>query len=243
VYWPRKPSKKKVVSIKLACQAYAVSESYYRYVAKLRDENELIADWLLKLADNHRSWAFGLYCWYLRNVRNFAWNHKRIYRIYRQLELNLRIKPSKRIVRDKPDAFVVPLHPNQVWSMDFMHDQLGDGRSFRLLNVIDDFNREALSIEVDFSLPSERVISVLKQLIRWRGKPLVIRPDNGPEYISQVIKDWANESGIQLKNIQPGNPQQNVCIERFNRTVRYEGLSQYPWNDIQKVQDFVTRWQ
>jgi putative transposase len=114
-------------------------------------------------------------------VKRFAWNQKRIYRIYRQLELNLRIKPRKRIVRDKPDALVVPLHPNQVWSMDFMHDQLSDGQSFRLLNVIDDFNREALSIEVDFSLPTDRVIRVLKQLIRWRGKPLVIQSENGPE--------------------------------------------------------------
>jgi putative transposase len=82
---------------------------------------------------------------HLRNAKHFAWNHKRIYRIYRRLELNLRIKPRKRIVRDKPDALAVPLHPNQAWSMDFMHDQLSDGRSFRLLNVIDDFNREALS--------------------------------------------------------------------------------------------------
>jgi putative transposase len=82
------------------------------------------------------------------------------------------------LVREKPEALVVPVQPNLVWSMDFMHDQLSDGRSFRLLNVIDDFNREALCIEVDFSLPSERVIRALKQLIQWRGKPLVIRSDN-----------------------------------------------------------------
>jgi putative transposase len=238
-----KAVKEKAVPVRLACQAFSVSESCYRYVAKLRDENELIADWLLKLTDNHRSWGFGLCYLYLRNVKHFAWNHKRIYRIYRQLELNLRIKPRKRIVQDKPDALVVPLHPNQVWSMDFMHDQLSDGRSFRLLNVIDDFNREALGIEVGFSLPSERVIRSLKQLIRWRGRPLVIRADNGPEYISQAIKDWANESGIHLQYIQPGNPQQNAYVERLNRTVRYEWLSQYLWNDIQEVQNFATNWQ
>jgi putative transposase len=133
-----KAAKEKTVSVKLACQAFGVSESCYRYVAKLRDENELIADWLLKLTDNHRAWGFGLCYLYLRNVKHFAWNHKRIYRICRQLELNLRIKPRKRIVRDKPDALVVPLHPNQVWSMDFMHDRLSDRRSVRLFNVIDD---------------------------------------------------------------------------------------------------------
>jgi putative transposase len=90
-------------------------------------------------------------------------------------------------------------------------------------------------------LPSERVIRALKQLIQWRGKPLVIRSDNGPEYISQAIKDWAQEAGIHLQYIQPGNPQQNACVERFNRTVRYEWLSQYLWKDIQEVQEFASQ--
>jgi putative transposase len=235
--------KERFATVKLACQAFTVSQSCYRYVGKLSDENALIADWLVKLTGTHRNWGFGLCYLYLRNVQNFQWNHKRVYRIYKQLELNLRIKPRKRIVREKPEALIVPLQPNQVWSMDFMHDQLADGRSFRLFNVIDDFNREALAIEVDFSLPSTRVIRSLKQLIQWRGKPLVIRSDNGPEYISQAIKDWASESGIHLQYIQPGNPQQNAYVERFNRTVRYEWLSQYLWQNIQEVQTFATNWQ
>jgi putative transposase len=234
---------RKAVSIVFACKLFGVSESCYRYAPKLREENQIIADWLLRLIDNHRNWGFGLCYLYLHNVKGFGWNHKRIYRIYRQLELNLRIKPRKRIVRGKPEALVVPLQPNQVWSMDFMHDQLQNGRSFRLFNVIDDFNREALTIEAGFSLPSERVIRALQQLIHWRGKPCVIRCDNGPEYISQAIKDWASESGIHLQYIQPGNPQQNAYVERFNRTVRYEWLSQYLWEDIEHVQEFATRWQ
>ena len=112
-------------------------------------------------------------------------------RIYRELELNLRIKPKKRMNRAKPEPLTVPASINQVWSMDFMHDQLNDGRSFRLLNVIDDFNREALGIEVDFSLPSERVIRSLEQIMQWRGTPKVLRCDNGPEYISESIVNWA----------------------------------------------------
>src|SRR5690554_5828401 len=103
---------------------------------------------------------------------------KRVYRIYRELELNLRIKPRRRLKREKPDALAVPDAPNMVWSMDFMADRLEDGRQFRLLNVLDDFNREGLGIEVDFSLPAERVIRSLNQIIEWRGKPLVIRVDN-----------------------------------------------------------------
>ncbi len=88
---------------------------------------------------------------HLRNVKGFGWNHKRVYRIYRELELNLRIKPKKRLVREKPEPLAVPAMINDSWSMDFMHDQLNDGRSYWLLNVIDDFNREGLGIEVDLS--------------------------------------------------------------------------------------------
>lgn len=169
------------LSIRVACQAFRVSQSCFRYEARTSAENQEIADWLLRLTDNHRNWGFGLCFLYLRNVKRFGWNHKRVYRIYRELELNLRIKPRKRLVRQKPEPLAVPQQRNQVWSMDFMHDQLEDGRSFRLFNVIDDFNREALGIEVDFSLPSDRLIRARRQIIGWRGKPEVIRCDNGPE--------------------------------------------------------------
>ena len=101
-----------------------------------------------------------------------------------------------------------------------MHDRLEDGRNLRLFNVIDDFNREALGIEVDFSLPSERVIRALNQIISWRGKPQVIRCDNGPENISATIQNWAKEWGIRFEYIQPGKPQQNAYVERCNQRVR-----------------------
>lgn len=198
------------IPIRLACAAFMVSESCYRYEPKQDAENAVIADWLIRLTDNHRNWGFGLCYLYLRNVKNFGWNHKRVYRIYRELELNLRIKPRKRLVREKPEPLRVPEAINQVWSVDFMHDKLEDGRNLRLFNVIDDFNREALGIEVDFSLPSERVIRALKQIISWRGKPQVIRCDNGPENISGTIQNWAKEWGIRFEYIQPGKPQQKA---------------------------------
>ena len=230
------------VSIRLACLIFSVSQTCYRYKAKMDVENETIANWLLRLTDNHRNWGFGLCYLYLRNVKGFKWNHKRIYRIYKELELNLRIKPRKRLNREKPEPLAVPDSINEVWSMDFMHDQLSDGRSFRILNVIDDYNREALGIEIDFSLPSERVIRALKQIIEWRGRPLAIRCDNGPENISGAIQNWAQQTGIAFQYIQPGKPQQNAYIERFNRTVRYEWLSQYYWKDLDEVRDHATQW-
>ncbi len=143
----------KGISIRLACKAFRISESCYRYKAKLSEENIRIADWLIRLTNTYRNWGFGLCFLYLRNVKGYAWNHKRVYRIYRELELNLRIKPKRRIQREKPEALHTATAPNEVWSMDFMHDELLDGRRFRLLNILDDFNREGLESEVDFSLP------------------------------------------------------------------------------------------
>jgi putative transposase len=101
----------------------------------------------------------------LAQPKGFKWNHKRVYRVYKELELNLRIKPRKRLIREKSEALPVPLENNQVWSMDFMHDQFEDGRTFRLFNVIDDYNREAIGMEADYSLPAEREIRELNQMI------------------------------------------------------------------------------
>lgn len=243
----RKEMAKKAVSdrglsIRVACSAFGISETCYRYQAKLSTENAEIADWLIRLTHNQRNWGFGLCFLYLRNVKGYGWNHKRVYRIYRELALNLRIKPKKRLKREKPEPLHVPAEANEVWSMDFMHDQLSDGRNFRLFNVLDDFNREGLGIEVDFSLPTERVIRSLEQIIEWRGKPCMIRCDNGPEYISGQLMQWAEEQGIKLAYIQPGNPQQNAYVERYNRTVRYDWLSQHLFDSIDEVQDCATRW-
>lgn len=132
----------KKISIALACRTFLISETCYRYTPKLSVENEKIADLLLGLTQNQRSWGFGL-CFlhlHLRNVQGYGWNHKRVYRIYRELSLNLRIKPNNRLNREVPLPLAVPEKENEFWSMDFMHDQLADGRSCRLFNVIDDFN-------------------------------------------------------------------------------------------------------
>ena len=233
---------KGLMSICSACDSFSISETCYRYQPKLSDENETIAEWLIKLTRCHRNWGFMLCYLYLRNVKGFKWNHKRIYRIYCELELNLRIKPKKRLYREKPEALSVQTSINQTWSMDFMHDQLGDGRSFRAFNVIDDCNREGLGIEIDFSLPAERVIRALDQIIEWRGKPDTIRSDNGPEYVGHKLAEWSETHKITLLFIQPGNPQQNAYGERYNRTVRTDWLNQYIFTTIEEAQDAATKW-
>jgi len=234
--------KDKGLNIRQACIAYSISPCCFRYERKLSSDNARIAELLLGLCQSQRNWGFGLCFLYLRNVKGYPWNHKRVYRIYCELRLNLRIKPRKRIKRDKPEQLSVPETMNRSWSMDFMQDQLQDGRSIRLLNVIDDYNREGLGIEVDFSLPSERVTRVLDNIMEWRGKPQAIRCDNGPEYTSGHLQEWAAKRNIRIDYIQPGKPQQNGYAERYNRTVRYDWLNQYLFETLEEIQEFATQW-
>ena len=230
------------VSIRFACRTFLVSETCYRYSSKLSDGNAEIANWLIQLTEAETDWGFGLCFNYLRNVMHKKWNHKRVYRIYCELSLNLRIRPKRRLKRAKPEPLKEPIKSNQVWSIDFMHDQLEDGRSYRLFNVIDDYKREGLAIEVGFSLPTQRVIRALEQLLEYRNVPEVIRCDNGPEFVSHAFTEWAKKRRIKIEYIQPGKPQQNAYIERHNRTIRYSWLSKHLFESIEEVQNVAKKW-
>jgi putative transposase len=203
--------------------------------------DEPIAQELQQLAERQPRWGCAKLTDYLRN-QGHIWNHKRIRRVYRAMALHLKRKPKKRLPTRAAQTLVVPEQANQTWSLDFMSDSLSNGRTFRTLNVIDDFNREALWIEVDTSLPAERVVRVLEQLLEWRGKPIRIRMDNGPELISQRLESWATEKHIDLLHIQPGKPAQNAYIERFNRTYREEVLDAYLFDDLEEVRHITERW-
>ena len=230
------------ISIRRACLIFNISVTCYYHKSVATDENQQIAHLLIELTEQNKNWGFGLCFLSLRNVLGLPYNHKRVYRIYCELELNLRIKPKRRIKRAKPLPLAVPDKINQSWSMDFMHDALTDGRGFRLFNVIDDYNREALTVEIDFSLPAQRVIRSLNQLIECRGKPVQVRCDNGPEYISNALKEWAIEQGIMISYIEPGNPQQNAYVERYNRTMRYDWLNQELFTDLDQVRQQAEDW-
>ena len=150
-------------------------------------------------------------------IRNsgYEWYHKRIYLVYKQLGLNIRRKMKKRL----PERIKTPLQelsaPNLIWSMDFMSDTQWTGRRYRLLNVIDEFNRELLDIEIDSSLPSVRVIRTLERICEWRGYPKVIRLDNGPEFISTKLELWCKDHNIILDFIRPGKPTENSRVWKF----------------------------
>lgn len=158
------------------------------------------------------------------------------------MKLNIRRRSKKRLPERVKQPLMVPSAPNQVWSIDFMSDSLTDGRKFRLLNVIDDFNRESLAVEVDTSLPSLRVIRVLDRLLTTRGKPANIRCDNGPEFISHKLEQWCTEKKITLQFIQPGKPMQNAYIERQNGSMRRELLNAYLFYSLSEVRDLSEEW-
>ncbi len=223
------------------CCLFGVHRATVRRETVIDDVKPEITELLMRLAESHRRWGFGLMFRWLRR-QGYTWNHKRVYKIYCELALNLRIKPKKRLPTREPIPLHQPVTPNMFWSMDFMSDALACGRKFRTLNVLDDFNRESLAIEVDFSLPTERVVRVLNQIALVRGYPKFIRVDNGPELISQRLLEWGQEHDVVINHIQPGKPAQNGYIERFNRTYREDVLDQYWFSNLNQVREITGDW-
>lgn len=228
------------VSLRQACTLLKLSFSVYYYQHKTDPDDAPIQDMLSGLAESHRRWGFWKMYAFIRQQAGKSWNHKRVYRIYTQMQLNLRRKGKKRLPARSRETLTLPISPNVVWSMDFMHDRLANGRPFRALTLIDDYNREILNIVIDTSLSSQRVARELDQLIGYRGRPQVIRTDNGPEFLA--LESWATDKQIEIKFIQPGKPNQNAYIERFNRTYRDDLLSQYLFEDLDQVRELTARF-
>jgi putative transposase len=229
------------LSVRKACKIVAIPRSTYEYKVIPKDDAP-VREALTALTDKHVDIGFWQSYYRLRN-RGFMWNHKRIYRVYIQMRLNIRRRARKRLPARIREALFIPEGPNEVWSIDFMSDALVDGRRFRVLNVIDDFNRESLAIEVDTSLPARRVIRVLERIIARRGKPTCIRTDNGPEFISHLLQEWCEANGIRLIYIQPGKPTQNAYIERKNGTMRRGLLNAYLFYSLAEVRLMAEEWQ
>jgi putative transposase len=227
------------ISIRQVCKLLGTYPSVVRYNPKPKND-EPIREQLHTMAELHCRWGFWMMYHRLR-LLNFTDNHKRVYRIYTDMKLNLRRKHKRRLPSRIKQPLLQPLHHNLTWSMDFVHDGLLHGKSFRAFNVIDDFNREILNITIDTSLTSKRVIRELNRVVEWRGRPERLRVDNGPEFIAQALKDWCGDS-IELVFIEKGKPQQNGYIERFNRTYREEVLDTFAFDDLNQARLLTQAW-
>jgi putative transposase len=229
--------------LRRSCDCVGLSRSawYQAPVDWTVRDAEVIAA-LARLVEARPSRGFWKCCSLLRRERPH-WNPKRIYRVYKAMHLNLRRAAKRRLPKRERVPLYVPRLPDSVWSADFMSDALVCGRRFRTFNVVDDFNREALHIEVDTSITSLRLVRIFEQLRHDHGAlPQVLRTDNGPEFLGEAFVLWAKTQGMAIQYIQPGKPNQNAYVERFNRTFREELLDQHLFLRIDDVREAAYWW-
>jgi putative transposase len=194
------------------------------------------------LAAVHRRYGTPRLCVLLKR-EGFTDNHKRIERIYREEGLQVIRRKRKRTSRSKRVRTIeVPSCPNERWSMDFIHDCMAGGRRFRCLTIVDDFTREAVHIEVGVSLSGEHVTRVLDYLAWARGLPSEIVLDNGPEFTSLAMDQWAHQNSVSLDFIQPGKPSQNAFIESFNGKFRDECLNEHWFVNLSDAREKIEKW-
>jgi len=219
----------------------SISKTYFYYKSARKADDKEIKAYLLSLAVEHKRWGFDKMMQKAKSD-NKPWNHKRVYRVYCELKLNIRVKPRKRLPKGEAKALVYPIQPNICWSMDFMTDVLCSGQKFRTLNIMDDYNRQALLIEPAFNLPSSEVTRLVDKLAMSRGYPKRIRVDNGPEFTASHFKQWAVNRGVDIVYIQPGKPAQNGLIERFNRTFREDVMDMNWFGSLDEVKRISDTW-
>jgi putative transposase len=230
------------VSVKRACQAAQLSRAaYYRPEANRAARDQEVVEALNEIVATDLRWGFWKCFDRLRQMGR-PWNHKRVYRVYCQMRLNQKRRAKKRLPTRERQPMFATQTINAVWALDFMHDTLYRGRTFRTLNVIDEADRGCLGIDLATSIPAARVIRFVDQLLEIHGKPAAIRCDNGPELTSYDFTEWCKAKDIELRFIQPGKPDQNAFIERFNRTYREEVLNAYLFDSINEVREITDKW-
>lgn len=216
-----------------------MSRSSFCYQS-IKDDSTLYEK-LMELSQQHPREGFWKSYFRLRNQGEKV-NHKRLHRIYKKAGLSLRRKAKKRKIERVKQPLIIPESFTKSWSMDFMSDVLESGRKIRTFNIIDDYNREVLHIEADYSIKSSRVTWILRRLVNCYGKPDSIRMDNGPEFIADLIKVWSMVNEIKFNYIQPGKPTQNSLIERFNKSFREGVLDAHLFSDLNELRNITHNW-
>jgi putative transposase len=227
------------LSERQACRYTGFARSSQRYRVRRPPRTELRAR-LHTLALLRPRWGYRRLYRLLRR-EGMVVNKKLVQRVYREEGLAVRRRTRKRVAVPRTPR-PAPAAPNERWSMDFVSDSLGDGRKFRVLTIVDDFTRESPAIEVDTSLPGERVVRVLEQLAETRGLPKAIVCDNGPEFRGEALDQWADRHGVTLQFIQPGKPVQNAFAESFNGRFRDECLNESWFVSLPDARQTIEAW-
>lgn len=216
-----------------------LARSMFYYNSK-KDDSAIMSR-LESLAISHPTRGFDDYYGRIRN-EGLRWNHKRVRRVYRLMKLHIRRRHKRRVINRVKTPLAASPGLNHCWSADFMSDSLIYGRKVRILNVMDDYNREVLAVEADYSIPAEKVIETMKRIICSRGKPQIIRVDNGPEYCSRAFVEWCKTNKIRIQYTQPGKPMQNGYIERLNRLFREDVLDAYLFEELEDLRILADEW-
>ena len=230
------------LAVQRACRIVRFSRAaYYRPIRSPLERDAEVIEALNAIVERRPGQGFWK-CYDRLRRRGHLWNHKRLHRVYCAMRLNLPRRTKRRLPTRLRRPLEAPLGLNTIWALDFMSDALYGGRKIRILNVIDEGNREALAIEPATSIPSARVIRVLEELVLVHGKPAALRVDNGPELTSETFAEWCGGHGIDIRYIQPGKPDQNAFIERFNRSYRDGVLDAYVFGSIDEVRRASEEW-
>jgi putative transposase len=228
------------LSERKACRFFGISRSTVQYRSIRPADGELRTK-LKGFADKRRRWGYRMLHVLLEREGHVV-NHKRIYRLYREEGLQIRRRRKRKRSARPRRVMSVPETANERWSMDFVHDELASGRRLRCFTVVDDFTRESVAIDVRHSIPSERVAAVLDRVGELRGFPGSIVCDNGPEFTSRTLDQWAYDRGIELSFIRPGKPVENAFIESFNGTLREECLNEHWFLSLREAQREIEEW-
>lgn len=231
------------MKVSQACKAFGVSRTAYynKSSTKRLEQDAPLIEAFNQIVAKHNRWGFWK-CFNRMRNQGHRWNHKRCHRVYCEMKLNLPRRTKRRVITRERQPLVVYRQHNRVWALDFVHDALYDGRRFRVLNVIDESNREALAVEPGFSIPAARLIRVMNRLVDFYGLPDAIRCDNGAEMAGHAFREWAEQRGVEILFIQPGKPNQNAFVERFNRSFRSEILDAHLFGTMREVEQICDQW-
>ncbi len=228
------------LSERRALQMAHMSASALRYCPR-PDHNGPLREQILALAHQHRRYGAGMI--YLK-LRQSGWmvNHKRVERLYGLAGLQLRRRKRKKVPIQERQPLVRPHAANQVWSMDFVFDRTAEGRVIKCLTIVDDATHESIAIVAERTIAGYPLTRLLDQLGETRGLPQVIRTDNGKEFCGRAMLSWAHQRGVQLRQIQPGKPNQNAYIESFNGRFRDECLNEHWFSSLAHAQVLIEAW-